>query len=79
MDDRVRALLVLVFGGLAAVMAALGVAGITARGVASRARELGVREALVAGGLLLTASVLSAWIPARRIRRIAPIQAIGEG
>jgi len=45
-DDRFRAILVLVFAGVAMVMAALGIFGVTARSVANRIRELGIRKAV---------------------------------
>jgi predicted permease len=45
-DNRYRTLLVLAFGSLAALLAAVGIFGVTARGVAQRTRELGIRLAL---------------------------------
>lgn len=45
-EQRYRARLILVFAGLAALFAFMGVYGVTARTVASRTRELGIRKAL---------------------------------
>ncbi len=45
-DNRYRTLLVLAFGGLAALLAAVGIFGVTARAVAQRTRELGIRIAV---------------------------------
>jgi putative ABC transport system permease protein len=45
-SERYRALLVSVFGILAALLAATGVFGVTARSVALRTREMGIRMAL---------------------------------
>ena len=44
--ERYRARLVLVFSGLSALFALMGVYGATARSVAARTRELGIRVAL---------------------------------
>jgi predicted permease len=45
-DDRFRAVLMSVFATLATLLAAVGVFGVTARGVAQRTREMGIRTAL---------------------------------
>lgn len=57
-DDRFRALLVTTFAVLATVLAAVGIFGVTARGVASRRLELGIRSALGAGAPRLLVLVL---------------------
>jgi putative ABC transport system permease protein len=64
-DDRFRAVLLAVFAALATLLAAIGVFGVTARGVARRTREMGIRTALGATGpalvrLALRDSVVSA-------------------
>jgi putative ABC transport system permease protein len=64
-DDRFRAVLILTFATLATLLAAVGVFGVTARVVAARAREMGIRMALGARGsglifLVLRDSILSA-------------------
>jgi putative ABC transport system permease protein len=56
--DRYRTLLILVFGSLAAVLASVGVFGLTARRVAQRTREIGIRMALGAGPKGLVRAVL---------------------
>lgn len=58
-EEQYRAALVVVFGILATVLAATGIFGITARGVAHRARELGVRMALGARGDRLLVQTLN--------------------
>ena len=45
-DDRFRALLMWTFASIAAVLAAVGIFGVTARAVSARAREMGIRTAL---------------------------------
>ncbi|HSR41967.1 MAG TPA: FtsX-like permease family protein, partial [Longimicrobiales bacterium] len=46
LEQRYRARLMVAFGGMAAVFALLGVYGVTARSVARRTREMGIRLAL---------------------------------
>ena len=48
-DDRFRALLMWTFAVLATLLASVGVFGVTARAVAARSREIGIRTALGAG------------------------------
>jgi predicted permease len=59
-DDRFRAVLMLVFAALATLLASVGVFGVTARGVAQRTREMGIRTALGAKGSELVGLVLRA-------------------
>ncbi len=68
-DDRFRTVLILTFATLATLLAAVGIFGVTARGVAARAREMGIRMALGARSsglirLVLRDSMLSASIGA---------------
>jgi len=49
-DDRFRALLMWAFASIAAVLAAVGIFGVTARAVSARAREIGIRSAFGADG-----------------------------
>jgi ABC-type antimicrobial peptide transport system permease subunit len=57
-NDKFRAALMLVFAGLATLLAAVGVFGVTARGVAQRTREMGIRTALGAKGSELVSLAL---------------------
>jgi predicted permease len=57
-DDRFRATLVQTFAGFAALLAGVGIFGVTARSVSSRRRELGIRAALGARPRWLVTDVL---------------------
>ncbi len=57
-DQRYRAVLVALFGITAVLLAAVGIFGVTARNVALRTRELGIRAALGATGQGLIGMVL---------------------
>ena len=56
--ERYRARLMVVFAALAAVFAAMGVYGVTARSVARRTREIGIRVALGAEPRAVLSAVL---------------------
>ena len=58
LDDRFRAVLIWTFAILAVVLAAVGIFGASARTVAHRARELGIRAALGARASALNTLVL---------------------
>jgi hypothetical protein len=57
-DQRYRALMVVIFGTFAALLAAVGIFGVVARSLASRTRELAIRVALGAKQANLTQLVL---------------------
>ena len=57
-EARYRTLLILVFGAMAALLAAAGVFSVTARQVAQRNREMGIRMALGAKHISLVGDVL---------------------
>lgn len=57
---RYRATLVALFGGCSLLLAAVGVFGLTARMVAARRRELGIRVVLGARGAEITRTVMTA-------------------
>jgi putative ABC transport system permease protein len=56
--DRAMALLSSLFGGLAALLAAIGLHGVAAYGIERRRREIGIRLALGADRRSIVASVL---------------------
>jgi predicted permease len=62
-DDRFRALLMWTFAGLATALAAVGIFGVTARAVASRSHELGIRTALGARAAGLVGLVIRDGLP----------------
>jgi len=57
-EERYRAFLMTVFALLATVLAAVGIMGVTARHVAQRTREIGIRKALGAEDGILLGSVV---------------------
>ena len=57
-EERYRAMLMTLFAGVAMMLAAVGVFGTTARGVAQRTREMGIRYALGARGRDLVGTIL---------------------
>jgi len=57
-EERYRTLLMAVFAVLATLLAAVGIMGVTARSVAQRTRELGIRKALGAESGPLVGEVL---------------------
>jgi ABC-type antimicrobial peptide transport system permease subunit len=62
--ERYRTFLMGVFGALATLLAAVGIGGVTARGVAHRTKELGVRMCLGAedrslAGMILTDGLIT--------------------
>jgi len=68
-DDRFRTILILTFATVSTLLASVGIFGVTARAVAARAREMGIRMALGARGsglikLALEDSMVSAAVGA---------------
>ena len=58
-DERYRALLVSLFGVLAAMLAAVGIYGVTSRAVSRRMRELAIRSALGATARSIATTVIA--------------------
>jgi predicted lysophospholipase L1 biosynthesis ABC-type transport system permease subunit len=58
-EERYRALLVTLFGVIAAVLAAVGMYGVTARAVSRRMRELAIRSALGATARSIASTVIA--------------------
>jgi putative ABC transport system permease protein len=58
-EERYRALLVSMFAVIAAVLAAIGIYGVTARAVARRTRELAIRSALGATARSIAVTVIA--------------------
>ena len=58
-EERYRALLVTLFGVIAAVLAAVGMYGVTARAVSRRMRELAIRSALGAPARSIALTVIA--------------------
>lgn len=57
-EERYRALLVSLFGIIAAILAAVGIYGVTARAVSRRLRELAIRSALGASARSIATTVM---------------------
>jgi hypothetical protein len=57
-EERYRALLVSLFGIIAAILAAVGIYGVTARAVSRRMRELAIRSALGASARSIATTVI---------------------
>ena len=59
-EERYRSLLVSVFGAVAAILAAVGIYGVTSRAVSRRMRELAIRSALGATARSIALTVIAA-------------------
>jgi putative ABC transport system permease protein len=57
-EERYRAVLIQLFGAIAALLAAVGMYGVTSRAVARRTREIGIRTALGAQARAVTSLVI---------------------
>jgi putative ABC transport system permease protein len=59
-EERYRSLLVSLFGAVAAILAAVGIYGVTSRAVSRRMRELAIRSALGATARSIAVTVIAA-------------------
>ncbi len=78
-DQRYRALLVMVFGLAAVLMAAVGIFGVVARAVARRSRELAIRLALGAETIGLKTLVLKRTLVTGGLGIVAGLVVAGSG
>jgi ABC-type antimicrobial peptide transport system permease subunit len=69
---RNSTILIVAFGALALVLAALGVYAVVQHGMAQRWRELGIRTAATV--TLVGATVIATLVPARRVRKLHPME-----
>ena len=78
-DQRYRALLVMIFGIAAVLMAAVGIFGVVARAVARRSRELAIRLALGAETIGLKTLVLKRTLVTGGLGIVAGLVVAGSG